>query len=373
MIPEFPQEIHDSIIACLRGDTPSLLACALVCKSFVPMSQRLLFSQVDLKWVKHKPAPGYRFRQLLASAPHIAGYVRELKITNGCTRDFDYEKPGWVAHDNSLQNILPALSNLKAITFTAKHTSWEYLSRRVQEALLSAFRSDSLIYLHLKGISDFPITTITEFGGLKHLRLSSLHYLGPFPTYEGLCPPYPGHPPTSYPNLNLFILMYNPRSCRLYSTDFFAERAFTTKVSVSGSVRYLTLPPHKLQCPSHLGDDNEFTRIHQSPLPHLRKVSIQLELQSLFAMSENALLSVASLLHSNKIATLPRLEELAFSCNGADIDNLRAPFDMSVWKALDARAHQLSGKSFRALNVDVFHPEGYLSNGIIRMISRNLP
>ena len=61
-----------------------------------------------------------------------------------------------------------------------------------------------------------------------------------------------------------------------------------------------------------LGDENDFTLIHQSPLPCLRKVSIQLELQSLIAMPENALLSVVSLLHFNKIATLPRLEELAF-------------------------------------------------------------
>ena len=187
---------HDSNITCLHGDTPSFLACALVCKSFVPMSRQLLFSQVDLKWVKHKPASGYCFRLLLASAPHVAGYVRELKITNGCARDFDYEKPGWVAHDNSLQTkVLPSLSNLKAITFTVKHTSWEYLPRCVQEASLSAFRSDSLISLHLKGItSDFPTMTITEFGGLKHLRLSSLPYLGPFPTYEGSSPTLASHP-----------------------------------------------------------------------------------------------------------------------------------------------------------------------------------
>ena len=97
--------------------------------------------------------------------------------------------------------------------------------------------------------------------------------------------------------------------------------------------------------PSHLGDDNEFSR---TPLPHLRKVSIQLRLRFLFAMSENVLLSVVSLLYSNKIATLPSLEELAFSCNVADFDNIRAPFDMSVWKSLDARAHQLSSSLTRS-------------------------
>ena len=180
---------------------------------------------------------------------------------------------------NHFTLIVPSLSNLETITFTAKHTNPEYLPRRVQEALLSV---------------------------------------------------YPGHPPTSYPNLNLFILMSNQRSCRLHSTDFFVEHAFTTKVSIS----FLSPPlPHAtISWYPYLGDNNEFTRIHQSSLPHLRKVSIQLELRSLSAMSENALLSVASLHHSNKIATLSRLGELAFSCSGADID-------------LDARAHQLSGKS----------------------------
>ena len=86
-----------------------------------------------------------------------------------------------------------------------------------------------------------------------------------------------------------------------------------------------------------------------------------------FAMTENVLLSVLSLLHFNKIETLLRLRKLSFSCNGADI-----PFDMSLWKALDARAHQLFGKSFQALNVDIFHPKVYPPIGII-MISRNHP
>ena len=74
------------------------------------------------------------------------------------------------------------------------------------------------------------------------------------------------------------------------------------------SPHYPTLPSHGI--PPSLCDDNVFSR---APLPHLRKVSIQLELRFLFAMSENALLSVVSILHSNKIATLPRPEELTFS------------------------------------------------------------
>ena len=120
---------------------------------------------------------------------------------------------------------------------------------------------------------------------------------------------------------------------------FFTEHAFITKVGISGP---LITPRYHSPYPSYLGDDDDFTRVHQSSLPHLLKVSIELELRPLFAMSENALLSIVSLHHSNKIATLPRLGELAFSCNDADIDDLGAPFDMSVWKALDARAHQLS-------------------------------
>ena len=47
-------------------------------------------------------------------------------------------------------------------------------------------------------------------------------------------------------------------------------------------------------------------------------------------MTESALLSVLSLLHFKKTETLLRLGELSFSYNGADIDSLRAPFDMSL-------------------------------------------
>ena len=140
------------------------------------------------------------------------------------------------------------------------------------------------------------------------------------------------------------------------------------KDRVSGPLHYPTLPSHGIP-PSSVMTIVLLVSINlpsSSPQSqHTARAAV------LFAISENVLLSVALLLHSNKIATLPLLEELAFSCNGADIDNLRAPFDMSLWKALDARAHQLSGKSFRALNVDIFCPEGYLSNGIIRMISKS--
>jgi len=128
------------------------------------------------------------------------------------------------------------------------------------------------------------------------------------------------------------------------------------KDRVSGPLHYPTLPSHGIPLISVM------TMILPVPI-NLPSSSPQSQHPAraavLFAISENVLLSVALLLHSNKIATLPLLEELAFSCNGVDIDNLRAPFDMSLWKALDARAHQLSGKSFRALNVDIFRPEAH--------------
>ena len=71
-------------------------------------------------------------------------------------------------------------------TFTVKHTCWEYLPHSVQEALLSAFRSDSLIYLRSKGISDLSMMRImvwsTSDSALYTTLGVSLRGILPLPT-----------------------------------------------------------------------------------------------------------------------------------------------------------------------------------------------
>ena len=95
---------------------------------------------------------------------------------------------------------------------------------------LAAFRSDPLIYIHLKGISDFPHQ---DNHGSKHV----------LPTYEGSFRSLPW--PTTHKLSQLESLPFDIEpEIMQYSMVFFAEHVFTTKVGGSGPLRYPTLPSH---------------------------------------------------------------------------------------------------------------------------------
>ncbi|KAF8508005.1 hypothetical protein JB92DRAFT_3121338 [Gautieria morchelliformis] len=74
-----PRELIDTVTDILYNDydIDGLLACSLVCRSWLPSSQRLLFRQVAFP-----PDRGdsEELAQTLISSPHLADYVIELKV-----------------------------------------------------------------------------------------------------------------------------------------------------------------------------------------------------------------------------------------------------------------------------------------------------
>ena len=106
---------------------------------------------------------------------------------------------------------------------------------------------------------------------MKHLLLTS----------EGSSPSLPW--PTSCKLSQLDCLHFNvePEIMRcIRQTSLRNMRLKRRSVFPVPSLPHTTIS----RVPSYFGDDNEFTHIHRSPLSHLRKVNIQLELRSLFAM-----------------------------------------------------------------------------------------
>ncbi|KAF8479451.1 hypothetical protein JB92DRAFT_1810116 [Gautieria morchelliformis] len=74
-----PRELIDAVTDILHNDYDhkSLLACSLVCRSWRPSSQRLLFRRVAL------PLDGddcEELDQTLLNSPHLADYIIELKV-----------------------------------------------------------------------------------------------------------------------------------------------------------------------------------------------------------------------------------------------------------------------------------------------------
>ena len=84
------QELIDAIIeevSCSffhHGPSPNLCATSLVCRSWLPTSQRLLFHSVDLTFSCESQERPRNYQQLygaLLESPHLAGYVKHLTAT----------------------------------------------------------------------------------------------------------------------------------------------------------------------------------------------------------------------------------------------------------------------------------------------------
>ncbi|KAF8479445.1 hypothetical protein JB92DRAFT_1809975 [Gautieria morchelliformis] len=73
------QELIDAVIEILYNDNDrdGLLACSLVCRSWLPLSQRRLFRRVALALDR---GDCKQLHKILRSSPHLSDYIRELQV-----------------------------------------------------------------------------------------------------------------------------------------------------------------------------------------------------------------------------------------------------------------------------------------------------
>ncbi|KAI0359969.1 hypothetical protein OH77DRAFT_1509222 [Trametes cingulata] len=73
--PVLPPELCDHILDFLSDDKPTLRACALTARDWLPRAQHHLFRSIYLDW-----SNCYAFSRLLAAAPALAAHVATLEI-----------------------------------------------------------------------------------------------------------------------------------------------------------------------------------------------------------------------------------------------------------------------------------------------------
>lgn len=73
----FPPELRDLVVDCLRNDTASLRACSLTCRAWLPRARHHLFRHVQI----HPGRRGDAFKALLDRTPEIGTYIREFEIS----------------------------------------------------------------------------------------------------------------------------------------------------------------------------------------------------------------------------------------------------------------------------------------------------
>ncbi|KAJ7677249.1 hypothetical protein B0H17DRAFT_121586 [Mycena rosella] len=107
-----PQELIDIVTDNIQNDPVTLKACSYAASSFRRSSQRHLFSRIKLLPPRSakRSTPCEKFHEVLASAPHLASYVRCLEILEGYDTD---GKPArnlpWIRSDRTLELVLPLL------------------------------------------------------------------------------------------------------------------------------------------------------------------------------------------------------------------------------------------------------------------------
>ncbi|KAF8213782.1 hypothetical protein K438DRAFT_1957128 [Mycena galopus ATCC 62051] len=74
--PRLPNELTDHVIQDLHSEPETLANCALVCRSWVPASQRIIFEKLSI----HERNCTEIIEHLTSATPSIAGYVKRLNV-----------------------------------------------------------------------------------------------------------------------------------------------------------------------------------------------------------------------------------------------------------------------------------------------------
>lgn len=179
-----PFDILEIIIDLLAAedDQNSTLVkpCSLLCHSLVYCCRKYIFRTITIGLPTDSTnySPGHlslipsRLCWLISHAPHIANYVRVLKVglSEGPT---PYDKC------RKFPRVLRQFTNIESLTLDVLHASrdekpttisWKQVKQPIKDATLSLIQLGTLKSLTLRRIRGFPISEIT-FG----VKLRSLH------------------------------------------------------------------------------------------------------------------------------------------------------------------------------------------------------
>ncbi|KAJ7360858.1 hypothetical protein DFH08DRAFT_842394 [Mycena albidolilacea] len=162
MLSGLPQELLELILAYL--DVKSLHACALVSSALIAPSQRSIFRSLAIR-IPDGDIP--KAQALFSSAPHVMGYVHELKV--------ELEDEEALSSQNGLlASILPSFQRLESLSIKGRSgpIQWNDMTLPLQSAIEELMTSSGNIRsLDLEEILDIPPSFIV-------LVLSSLRRLG---------------------------------------------------------------------------------------------------------------------------------------------------------------------------------------------------
>ncbi|KAJ7461793.1 hypothetical protein B0H11DRAFT_2198635 [Mycena galericulata] len=203
-MPNFPAELLDIIVNDLHDDVPSLKACSLASRVFVPSARVHIFSTIyllppqglDPLGLHGQKNHSQKFDALLDTSPHLAPLVKDLRIVEGVDPDalrLIGPNVGLVWHDvfpgtpwvaASARTLVSIFSRLNLTRFSLVRNYlvggvyWETLPRRLLSAIHDVFRSPALESVRILGLHiEHPqaiISMLSDANQLKELALEHM-------------------------------------------------------------------------------------------------------------------------------------------------------------------------------------------------------
>ncbi|KAE9397852.1 hypothetical protein BT96DRAFT_1020512 [Gymnopus androsaceus JB14] len=179
-----PNELVDCILENLYFDRDTLINCALVGKAWVRSSQLGIFREIVLKlprvtnFAVSPATDGYleadrRLDALFSEKPHLASYVRSLKLTSFLV-DYDTEPAMPAEACTATASLVQRLSEVNKLAFC--FLEWEILPPLLKVALTELCKASSLTQFTT---INFEIPTFTELASLlndmRSLKVLVLH------------------------------------------------------------------------------------------------------------------------------------------------------------------------------------------------------
>jgi hypothetical protein len=175
------QELIDAIIDHFHADRQDLLVCSLVCRSWLPSSQRHLFHRITFYPTPNMPDGGgagivpysKRLHRVLLSSPHISDYIQELKLYGGqATRDQDR-----IVTDPTLPQVLRKLKRLERLEI--RRLYWNILTEDLRWSLCWVLQLPSIACVEIEkagfGNMDDFAHFLSHAKGLTGLSLTDVN------------------------------------------------------------------------------------------------------------------------------------------------------------------------------------------------------
>jgi hypothetical protein len=149
--PELIYAIIDGIGCRDQHAIDTLRTCSLVCRSWLPLCQRLLFHTIEFasRWycrgcIAALPRTG-RLDQALLDSPHLAEYIRTLKLWD--LRCRTCKRMSWMTTDETLPSVLRKLGNLQKLHVLVMR--WSTLSVDLRQSFSWILQLPSITELHI--------------------------------------------------------------------------------------------------------------------------------------------------------------------------------------------------------------------------------